>query len=269
MGEVSILQNDHGVQDMPVQKMDPHLRPCRRSSWESLYWAGPQASPDREGHAIRPRLFPCGRGFPDPSILCRSCIMYHPVPHQRSLNHLLLALPEIELSLLSLLVGMYLSYNPSPVRCLRLGPCSLSWAVDHAECLTKIGLQSHPNIFFLRLLVRFLSEDEGEADSPPYFSSHWLGWHMPWDVQFEKVLRNLHILLLQLSCDRRVLVQHGRVNSQNKIRASFLAWPICGAHSARGSCLALLDGYYWIPLIPETWGVDYLILVVPPRTVIV
>ena len=57
------------------------------------------------------------------------------------------------------------------------------------------------------------------------------------------------------------------VCSRNKRLSSLPAWPICGAHHARGFCLDLLEGSFWISLILETWGVDYLILVVLPQTV--
>ena len=124
--------------------MDPHCHPCPRSSWASLHWAVPQASLGREGHAIRPCLFPHGRGFPAPSHLCHSPMMYHPVPFQRARHHLLPAIPALDPSLLSLPVGRSLSRHPLPVRRLRLGPCRLAWAADHAECLTEIGQQFHP-----------------------------------------------------------------------------------------------------------------------------
>ena len=71
MGEVYLLQNDHGFLDMTVQKMDMHRRPHHRSSQASLNWAAPQASLGREFHAVRPWFFPRGQGCTTPSFLCR------------------------------------------------------------------------------------------------------------------------------------------------------------------------------------------------------
>ena len=60
MGEVSLLQNDHGILDMPVHKMDMLCRSLRRSSRASLKRAAPQASLGREGHAVRLWFFSSG-----------------------------------------------------------------------------------------------------------------------------------------------------------------------------------------------------------------
>ena len=122
VGGVSLLQNDHCVLDMPVQKMDPHCRPRRRSSQASLNRAATQASIGREGHSVSLGFFPHGRGCPTPAILCRSPMLCCHVPCHQSICHLLPALPALHPSLLPLTVGESLSRHPSPVRRLRLGP---------------------------------------------------------------------------------------------------------------------------------------------------
>ena len=95
VGEVSLLKNDHSVQDIPVQKMYPLCCPRRRLSWASLQRAAPRASLGREGHAIRPRLFRYGRGFPILFLLCRLPVLCHPMPRQISSRHILPAIPSL------------------------------------------------------------------------------------------------------------------------------------------------------------------------------
>ena len=144
MGEVSLLQNDQGVQDMLVQKMYPHRRPRRRSYRAFLHRAAPQASLGRESHLVRPRLFPRGRGFTAPYLLCCSTMLCCHVPCQLYSRHLVPALSALHLSLLSILVGGSLSRHTSPVHHLRLGPLRRAWSADHADCIPKIIPQDHP-----------------------------------------------------------------------------------------------------------------------------
>ena len=141
LGEVSFLQNDHVVLDIPVQEMNPHIRPCIRSSRASLNPIAPWASLGREGHAVRTRLLPCGRGCQTPSLLCRLTILCLHVICHISIRHIL---PVLYPSLLPLPVGGSLSHHPSPVRRLQLGLCRLAWAADHADCLPNIIPQAQP-----------------------------------------------------------------------------------------------------------------------------
>ena len=127
MKEVSLLQNDHSVQEMLIQKMYPHCCPSSCLSWASLYQA-----------------LPCGRGFPDLSLLCRLSMMCHTVPLQISSYHILPALPAIYPYHMLLLVGWSLSRHPLPVRRLRLVIRRLAWAADHANCLPGVSPQAHP-----------------------------------------------------------------------------------------------------------------------------
>ena len=143
-GEVSLLQNDHGIMDMPVHKMDMLCRPLRRSSRASLNQAAPQASLGREGHAVHPWFFPIGQECPTPYLLCLSSMVCHHVPCHRSSRHLLPTLPVLHPLLLPLPEGGSLSRHPSPVHRLRMGPCRLAWAAEHADCLPDISLQAHP-----------------------------------------------------------------------------------------------------------------------------
>ena len=39
VGEVSLLQNDHNIPDMPVEKVHPHRRPRPCPAWAALHWA--------------------------------------------------------------------------------------------------------------------------------------------------------------------------------------------------------------------------------------
>ena len=144
MGKVSLLQNDHGVLDMPVHKMDPHRRPHRRSSRASLNQEAPWASLGWEGHAVRPQFFPRGRGCPTPSLLCCSPRLCCHVTCHRSIHHLLPTLPALHLHPLPLLVGRSLSCHISPVRRLQMGTRHMAWTADHADCLPDISPQSHP-----------------------------------------------------------------------------------------------------------------------------
>ena len=144
VGEVSFLQNDHGVLDMLVQKMDMHRRPCCRSSRESLNQAAPRASLGQEGCVICPWFFPHGKGFQTPYLLFRSRMLCHHVPCHRSSRHLIPALPVLHPYLLLLLVQGSLSRNLLPIRRLRLRPCRLEWAVDQSDCLSNISMQAHP-----------------------------------------------------------------------------------------------------------------------------
>ena len=144
MGGFSLLHNDHFFQDMPVYEVDPHRRPCRLSARASLHWAYLRAFFGQEGHAIFPRIFPRGRGFPTPSRLCRSPMLSHLVTHHISRRHLLPALPVLYPSILSVLVGGALPRYPYPVRRLRLIPRRLSGAADHSDCIPDISPQAHP-----------------------------------------------------------------------------------------------------------------------------
>ena len=58
VGEALLLQNDHGVPDIPVQKMDPHCRRHRCLSQSYLNWAVLRVSLGREVHVVRPRFSP-------------------------------------------------------------------------------------------------------------------------------------------------------------------------------------------------------------------
>ena len=144
VGGASLLQNDHGVADIPVQKMDLHCRPCRRLSRESLNREAPQDSLGREVHVVHPRLFPRGGGCPTQSLLCRFPMLCLHVPCHQSSLHILPALPAMHPSPLPLLVGRYLSCHPYPLRRLQLVTRRLAWAVEHADCLPEISPQAHP-----------------------------------------------------------------------------------------------------------------------------
>ena len=139
-----LLQNDHGVLYMPVQKMDPHRRPRRRSSRASLNRAAPHTSLGRECHAVRTRFFPRGRGFPTPYLLCQLPMLCRNVPCYQSSCHLLPTLPALHPSPIPLPLGGSLSCHPSPVRRLRLGTRRLEFSADYSECLPGISPQAHP-----------------------------------------------------------------------------------------------------------------------------
>ena len=143
MGEVSLLQNDHGVPDMPVQKMYPHCRPRCCLSWSSLNWAAQQDSLGREDHAVCTLLFHCGRGCATPYLLCHLNMLCLNVTCHRSSLYLLPELPALHPSLLSLPVGRSLSHHQLNVRRHRLGTRRLAWAADHVKCIPGISPQAH------------------------------------------------------------------------------------------------------------------------------
>ena len=144
MGDVSLLQNDHIIPDMPMQKIYLHLCPRCRSSQTALDRAALWAYCGQEGHPVRPQFLTRGRGLPTPDILCRSSTLCPHMPHHQPNRRLLPVLLTLHLSLLLLPVGRSLSHHPSPVRHLQLGPRRLAWAVDHADCLPDIFPQAHP-----------------------------------------------------------------------------------------------------------------------------
>ena len=123
--------------------MDLHRCPRLRSAWSSFHRAAPRALLGREGHAICPRLFPCGRVFPAPSRLCRLPMLCHLVTRQRSHRHILSVLYALDPSLMLLAVGGSLPCYLLPVRRLRLGLRRMAWATDHSECLPNISPQAH------------------------------------------------------------------------------------------------------------------------------
>ena len=129
---------------MLLNKMYTHCCSRQHLYWASLHRAVSRASPGREGHAVCPQIFPCGRDFPAPYLICCSPIMCHPVPRQWFRCHLLHALPALHPYLLTLQVGGPLSRHPSSVRRLWLGPRRLAWSADHADCLLDISPQAHP-----------------------------------------------------------------------------------------------------------------------------
>ena len=84
VGEVSLLQNDHGVEDMPVQEVHLHCRPRRHLSQVSLHQAAMQAYLLQERHSESPRPSPCGWGDPSPSCLCHLPMLSHQMTCQGS-----------------------------------------------------------------------------------------------------------------------------------------------------------------------------------------
>ena len=79
-----------------------------------------------------------------PNSVAPITILSNQVNRQRSRQHLLSALPAVNLYLLALPVGGALPRDTSHVRHLRLIPRRLEGASDHADCLTEIGAQAHP-----------------------------------------------------------------------------------------------------------------------------
>ena len=144
VGEVSLLKNDHGVPEIPGQKIDLHRRPRRQSSKASLNQAAPRASLGREGYDIRLRFFPRGIGCPTPYLICHLPMLCLHVPCHQSISHILPTISLLHPSLLLIPVGMSLSHNTSTVCRLRLGPRHLAWASYHADCIPDISLQDHP-----------------------------------------------------------------------------------------------------------------------------
>ena len=144
MGEVSLLQNEHGVQDMPVEEVYLHHRPHHRSAQAYLHWAVLMASIGREVHLICLWPVPCGWGYSTPSRVCHLSMLSHHSTRHISCRHLLPALPAVKPSLLALPVGGDLPHHPSPVRRLRLIYRSLAGVADHADCLSEIVPQAHP-----------------------------------------------------------------------------------------------------------------------------
>ena len=93
VGEVYLLQNDNGVEDIPVQEVNLHCRLCRRSARASLHRAAPRASLRRECHSEIPRPSPRFRGSPSLSCLCHPPMLSHQMTFQESHRHQLSALP--------------------------------------------------------------------------------------------------------------------------------------------------------------------------------
>ena len=56
IGEVSFLQDHHGVPDVRVPEMHPHLRPRRCPATTPFDWSGPSPRLDRKLHPIIPWL---------------------------------------------------------------------------------------------------------------------------------------------------------------------------------------------------------------------
>ena len=144
MGEFSLLQNDHSIPDMPAKKMYPHRRPCCCLSWTTLNWSVPRSSRGREGRPVRPCLISRGCGCPNLSPLRRLPMLRPHVTRHQPKRHLLPAILTLHPSLLPLPVGRALCCHLLPVRHLRLIPCRLARAADHADFLPEIGLQAHP-----------------------------------------------------------------------------------------------------------------------------
>ena len=71
-------------------------------------------------------------------------MLCHHVPCHQSSRHILPTLPALHPLLLPLPEGGPLSHHPSHVHRLRMSPCRLAWAADHADCLPHISLQAHP-----------------------------------------------------------------------------------------------------------------------------
>ena len=144
VGEVSLLQNDNSIMDMPVEKVYPHFHPRRRSSRISLNWTFPQSPCSREGQPLCSRLLAEGCGFPTPSpLFCPPMLSLH-VSRQRPKHHILPALLALDMTPLSLPVQRARSHNTSTICRLQLRPYFLEWAVDGSECLPDVSLQDHP-----------------------------------------------------------------------------------------------------------------------------
>ena len=62
VGEVYLLQNNHSILDMPMQKMYLHLYPRRRSSRTALDRTSPRGSLGWKGNSVRPWFLTGGRG---------------------------------------------------------------------------------------------------------------------------------------------------------------------------------------------------------------
>ena len=144
MGEVSLLQDDQDIPEMPVGKVYPHRCPYRCSSHTSLNWTVPQSPRVQEGHNVYLRFLAGGRGPPTPSPLrCPLMLCLH-VSRQWPERHLLHVLLSMDPTLLSLQVGRYYSRHPYPVPRLQICPCRLVQAADHSDCLPDVSLQAHP-----------------------------------------------------------------------------------------------------------------------------
>ena len=140
VGEVYLIQNDHIIPDMQMQKMYQYFRSCHRSFRTALN----RASFSWGGHPVLPRFLTRGRGCPTMSRVCRLPMYCPHVPCHQTKSHILPTLVTLNLSLLPISLGRDLSCHPLPIRQLRLFPCHLEWAENHAGCTPDIGTQSHP-----------------------------------------------------------------------------------------------------------------------------
>ena len=144
LGKVSLLQNDNGILDMPVEKMYPHCHPCRRSSQTALNGTVPRSPGGQKCHPVCTRFLTGVHGFPTQSPLRFLPMLCLHVTRQQPESHLLPVLLSLNPTPLPLPVQMHRSLHPALVLRLLLCPLRLAQAADHSEYLTDIHLQAHP-----------------------------------------------------------------------------------------------------------------------------